>query len=86
LWKEELRKKRDEKEDFETTAALTEPPDVLEELVQEMSTNGLFVPDTSIIIQNVVGEGEFGVVYKALLHGWKEYMYSLVAVKTLKDV
>ena len=31
-------------------------------------------------------KGEFGVVYKALLHGWKEYMYSLVAVKTLKDV
>ena len=31
--------------------------DVLEELVQEMSTNGLFVPDTSITIQNVVGEG-----------------------------
>ena len=31
--------------------------DVLEELVQEMSSDGLFVPDTSIIIQNVVGEG-----------------------------
>ena len=79
--------------------------DVLEELVQEMSTNGLFVPDTSITIQNVVGEGinfvissttiwflyihlkgEFGVVYKALLHGWKENMHSLVAVKTLKGV
>ncbi|CAI8031491.1 Integrin beta-6 [Geodia barretti] len=90
LWKEEVRKKRDdEKEDFETTAALTEPlmmSDVLEELVQEMSSDGLFVPDTSIIIQNVVGEGEFGVVYKALLHGWKEYMYCLVAVKTLKGM
>ncbi|CAI8006720.1 Tyrosine-protein kinase transforming protein SEA [Geodia barretti] len=60
--------------------------DVLEELVQEMSTNGLFVPDTSITIQNVVGEGEFGVVYKALLHGWKENMHSLVAVKTLKGM
>ena len=31
-------------------------------------------------------KGEFGVVYKALLHGWKEYMYCLVAMKTLKGI
>ena len=31
---------------------------VLDELIQEMSHVGLFVPETSITIQNVVGEGE----------------------------
>ena len=68
-----------------------------------MSDDGLFIPQSSITIQNVVGEGkkqhlaiiylhiiihssnkgEFGIVYKALLHDWN---CDLVAVKTLKGI
>ena len=33
-------------------------PDVLSELMQEMSGDGLFVPETSITIRSIVGEGE----------------------------
>ena len=37
---------------------------VIEVLIQEMSDVGLFVPETSITIQNVVGEGEAASLFE----------------------
>ncbi|CAI8021671.1 Putative insulin-like peptide receptor, partial [Geodia barretti] len=67
---------------------MSEPdmPDPVMKLSRQMSDEGLFVPQSSITIQNVIGEGQFGIVYKALLHNWKGYIRDVVAAKTLKGL
>ncbi|CAI8031785.1 Tyrosine-protein kinase transforming protein RYK [Geodia barretti] len=51
-----------------------------------MSDDGLYIPESSITLRSIVGKGEFGIVYKAVLHDEKGSVEDFVAVKTLKGI
>jgi serine/threonine protein kinase len=52
-----------------------------------MADEKLLIPGRSLNLLDTIGQGEFGVVYRGNLTGWRaQREHSLVAVKTLKGV
>jgi hypothetical protein len=55
--------------------------------IRQMADEKLLIPGRSLTLMDTIGQGEFGVVYRGNLAGWRaEREHSLVAVKTLKGL
>jgi c-mer proto-oncogene tyrosine kinase/anaplastic lymphoma kinase/receptor tyrosine kinase len=55
--------------------------------IRQMADEKLLIPGRSLNLLDTIGQGEFGVVYRGNLTGWRaQREHSLVAVKTLKGV
>ncbi|CAI8036673.1 Tyrosine-protein kinase transforming protein RYK, partial [Geodia barretti] len=52
--------------------------------LRQLTSAGLLIPKHTINLSGTVGQGEFGVVYKATLNGWRGNYEQTVAAKTLK--
>ncbi|CAI8027539.1 Tyrosine-protein kinase transforming protein SEA [Geodia barretti] len=55
--------------------------------IRQMADEKLLIPGRSLTLMDTIGQGEFGVVYRGNLGGWRaEREHSLVAIKTLKGI
>jgi hypothetical protein len=55
--------------------------------IRQMADEKLLIPGRSLTLMDTIGQGEFGVVYRGNLGGWRaEREHSVVAIKTLKGI
>ena len=60
---------------------------VLDELIQEMSDVGLFVPEANITIQNVVGEGEAASLFEQYCSGASQFeLQGTIKIFSLSEI